>query len=1413
MFSICKLTHPATGIEHAITCYFFNRIEKSLVVAGANVIRVFRFMPEIDIHKRHTYTEKNPPKMRLECVASYTLFGNVMSMQCVSFIGSQRDSLLLSFKDAKLSVVEYDLDTNSLHTVSLHYFEEEEMQGGWTQHYSIPIVRVDPEGRCAVMLIYGRKLVVLPFRRENPIEDPSVTNLDPTPTPVQNRPPVLTSYTIVLKEIEEKMENILDVQFLHGYNEPTLLILFEPMQTFPGRIAVRRDTCCMVAISLNMDQKVHPVIWSVNNLPMDCFSLVPVAKPLAGTLVLSHNALIYLNQSVPPYGVSLNSITEVSTGFPLKVQDGVKISLEGAQVCFLSHDRLVMSLKGGELYVLTLHADSMRSVRSFHFQKAAASVLTTSMCLCEDKFLFLGSRLGNSLLLRLTEKEYSSDVKPVIPVIDLCQPPPVKKKRLDTLGDCMATDVTEIRDEDELEVYGNEVQTSVQICSYSFEVCDSLLNIGPCGNVSMGEPAFLSEEFTNSPNPDIELVTSSGYGKNGALCVLQRSIRPQVATTFELPGCINMWTVIGSKHEVLGENQELTHAFMILTQRDATMILQTGREINELDHSGFNTHGPTIFAGNVGNNKYIVQVSTMGVRLLHGSEQIQHLPIDLGSPLVTASASDPYILCLSGDGQLILLTLKEQRNTGRLVISKPKIQLRPQITNICVYRDISGMFTMTAEELESEVYTLPSSFVIDNVKTESIDDEEELLYGESSALNIKKEQNPLPYTNNIPPSRKPAWWRRHLQEMKVSYWTLLTRDNGHLEIYSLPDLKLSYLVANVSLAHGILADSLAAPPTLAQTNSDNAHAFTEPAIKEILLVGLGHNGSKPLLFIRLENEVLIYQAYSYAHVSLNLKFSKIGTLLVKDVLRADKDDDPDDVRVNQLRFFSNISGYCGVFVCGNNPYWVFLTARGELRTHPMYIDGPVMCFAAFHNINCPQGFLYFNNKAELRICVLPTHLSYDAAWPVRKVPLRCTVHFVTYHLESKTYCIVTSVAEPTKEYYKFNGEDKELAVEDKDDRFPFPLAEKFSISLFSPVSWEIIPNTRMELDDWEHVTCLKNVSLAYEGTRSGLKGYISVGTNYNYSEDITSRGRIWLFDIIDVVPEPGQPLTKNRIKMVYNKDQKGPITAITHVLGFLVSAVGQKIYIWQLKDNDLVGVAFIDTQVYIHQILSIKSLILVADIYKSITLLRFQEEYRTLSLVSRDFRATEAYAIDFLIDNTHLGFLVTDREKNIVLYMYQPEARESFGGQKLIRKGDFHVGQHINTFFRIKCRTSEIEQEKKHLAGVDKRHVTVFATLDGAMGYLLPLPEKTYRRLLMLQNLLITYVPHIAGLNPKAYRQYKSSNKLLGNVARGIIDGELVWIYISLSIPERHEIAKKIGTKVDELLEDMLDLEMLTASF
>lgn len=115
---------------------------------------------------------------------------------------------------------------------------------------------------------------------------------------------------------------------------------------FSRRVAVRQDTCSIVAISLNIMQKVHPVIWSLSNLPFDCTQVMAVPKPIGefwgsvsvlcwiwicikrvlitlemfagGVVVFAVNSLLYLNQSVPPYGVSLNSQTNGTTAFPLR---------------------------------------------------------------------------------------------------------------------------------------------------------------------------------------------------------------------------------------------------------------------------------------------------------------------------------------------------------------------------------------------------------------------------------------------------------------------------------------------------------------------------------------------------------------------------------------------------------------------------------------------------------------------------------------------------------------------------------------------------------------------------------------------------------------------------------------------------------------------------------------------------------------------------------------------------------------------------------------------------------------------------------------------------------------------------------------------------------------------------------------
>lgn len=96
-------------------------------------------------------------------------------------------------------------------------------------------MRADPENRCAVMTVFGKKLVVLPFRRENAIDDGDSSDVKPMSGGTGGgKSLILSSYMIVLKEFMDKIDNIIDIQFLHGYYEPTLLILYEPLKTFSG---------------------------------------------------------------------------------------------------------------------------------------------------------------------------------------------------------------------------------------------------------------------------------------------------------------------------------------------------------------------------------------------------------------------------------------------------------------------------------------------------------------------------------------------------------------------------------------------------------------------------------------------------------------------------------------------------------------------------------------------------------------------------------------------------------------------------------------------------------------------------------------------------------------------------------------------------------------------------------------------------------------------------------------------------------------------------------------------------------------------------------------------------------------------------------------------------------------------------
>lgn len=130
----------------------------------------------------------------------------------------------------------------------------------------------------------------------------------------------------------------------------------------------------------------------------------------------------------------------------------------------------------------------------------------------------------------------------------------------------------------------------------------------------------------------------------------------------------------------------------------------------------------------------------------------------------------------------------------------------------------------------------------------------------------------------MPSNRKKSdWWRRHIQPKKPTYWLFVIRDNGNMEIYFMPDMKLAYIVTNVGNGNKFLSDSMEfVPLALSQQNNDvnldgPYQACSLPtAPTEVFINGLGSYCRRPILFIRTKIDLLIYQVRIHRR-KVNLK--------------------------------------------------------------------------------------------------------------------------------------------------------------------------------------------------------------------------------------------------------------------------------------------------------------------------------------------------------------------------------------------------------------------------------------------------------------------------------------------------------------------------------------------------------------
>eukprot|EP00879_Flechtneria_rotunda_P015034 GHRR01015709.1.p1 GENE.GHRR01015709.1~~GHRR01015709.1.p1 ORF type:complete len:893 (+),score=333.95 GHRR01015709.1:49-2679(+) len=100
--------------------------------------------------------------------------------------------------------------------------------------------------------------------------------------------------------------------------------------------------------------------------------------------------------------------------------------------------------------------------------------------------------------------------------------------------------------------------------------------------------------------------------------------------------------------------------------------------------------------------------------------------------------------------------------------------------------------------------------------------------------------------------------------------------------------------------------------------------------------------------------------------------------------------------------------YSGFFMCGPKPVWL-IVSRGSVIVHPMESElGAVDAFCAFHNVNCPHGYIAASLGGNMNICTLPLQLRLDQPWLTAKLPLRAAPQALTYYPEAHLLAVTTS---------------------------------------------------------------------------------------------------------------------------------------------------------------------------------------------------------------------------------------------------------------------------------------------------------------------------------------------------------------------------------------------------------------------
>ncbi|CAH2355723.1 protein Cft1p [[Candida] railenensis] len=1369
-----------TRVSHCIGCNFISPSVKHLIVAKSTLLQVFEIGKDSN----------------LKLVEQFKLHGMITDLKAIRTVENPNlDYVLVSTKFAKMSLIRWNHKFNSISTVSLHYYENSIRNSTFEKLTGTSLI-VEPNSYSCTCMRFKNILTFLQFEVDDDEYDDDMDDDDnkkrsrsiqqqhqqqqqsmnqlQLELSTRDAPPLFvdSSFQLDAQTLDPSIGEIIDMQFLYNYREPTLAIIYTNNSTWSGMLPKVKDNISFMVLSLDLMTRSTTAVLKVDNLPFDIERVIPLPQPFNGSLLVGCNELIHIDNGGITRRIAVNQYTESITSTKNYLdQSSLKLQLENCSITPIKNDnRLLLVLEKGEFYFINFKIDG-KSIKKVFIEKVDddkySDIQLTfpgDIALLDKGLMFMSNKNGDNLLVEIgyTQQEDAA-------VTEADEDEEIDRSDGDDEGDYIekldnSNGINDFNgdfklvnedDEDDDNLYGDEDEDSYKKTTkkgiIKFTKCDTLINNGPVSNFTLGH--YSTDKFkANLSNPnfkEVSIVGNCGSHNNASINIMVPSIQPIVKSSLSFSQIDRMWT-ISNKYLITSDDVNFK-----------SEIFQINKSFARLNAKDFINDQSTIAIFEIGEN-FSIQITSATVNLYDSKfKKLASLDEELGKLLsvnddniLFGTLSDEYLLITVSTGEAMIFQINTY-NASFTKINLPKI-------------------------LEDTIIT--TGYITNSSLLNSVTKDIGLLI---KGGNKRKHSSSISSTNS---ANGTADGTESTMAKKSKLFVLVTGDNRIVVFNRFHNEKCFQLNDLDKFSNHLKIAFFEKRETL-----------PDPFIKQIVLNPLGNKNNSDceefLTILTIGGEIILYKLYfdggNYQFIKqrdLRITGAPVNAYSAGTVIE------------RRLVYIKNNNGFSGVFITGTVPYWLTKTYQSIPRIFKFTSLSSVSFSAFSDSKGVKNGFIYLDNKKNARICELPLDFSYDNNWPIKKikVPRGETVKSITYHETSHTFVISTYKEIP---YNALDEENKPIVG--IDPQKPSATSFKGYIMLLSPYNWSIIDT--IELEDNEIGmsvnSMLLDVGLAQKRFKQ-KKEFIVIGTGKYRMEDLAANGSFKIYEIIDIIPEPGRPETNHKFKEFCKEDTRGAVTSICEISGRFLVTQGQKIIVRDLQDNGTVPVAFLDTSVYVSEAKSFGNLLILGDTLKSIWLAGFDAEPFRMIMLGKDLQSLDVTCADFIVRDEDIYILVADSKNVLHLLQYDPDYPSSSNGQVLLQKSSFNINSNAT------CMRSIPKNEEINTNLMFDNFQTIGSTIDGSFFVVFPVSESTYRRMYIIQQQVIDKEYHYCGLNPALNRFGDISVTANDTNVKPLLDYEVIKLFASLNEDRRRNLSMKVGSsQYPEIWKDLIEFE------